>query len=74
MVDMNLLWVANSILLGVGIFFIKLWFGRLRDDLIELKTELRLKADKATCDRIHVGVDRLLHTHAQTGDCGEVVK
>lgn len=71
--DAKILWGLNSVLLGVALFFIKMWIARLREDIKELKEELREKANQGTCDRIHAGVDRLLHSHASVGAAGEVV-
>lgn len=63
----------GGIILG---FFIRMWMNGLRDQNVSLQLDLtKLKEETGlNCDKIHRGVNALLHTHALAGDCGEMVK
>lgn len=61
-----MLWGSNSILLVVGIFFIKKWIK-------DLETKIDKKAEKETCDKTHELLDKFAHSHAKAGSAGEMV-
>jgi hypothetical protein len=69
----QMLWGLNSVLLILLGFFVRMWLAGIKEDIAELKSELKLKAEEETCRRTHEGVDKLLHRHALTGSAGEVV-
>jgi hypothetical protein len=80
MSEQSILWTINSCLLGILVFvitilayFIRKWFSRLEKDIEDILDELKLKSNQSTCDKIHTGVDKLLHRHASEGKAGEVV-
>jgi hypothetical protein len=69
----QMLWGVNSLLLILLGFFIRMWITGIKDDIKDLREELKKKAEEETCLRTHAGVDKLLHRHALTGSAGEVV-
>jgi hypothetical protein len=66
MEETRVLWLLNSALLFVSIFFIKKWFS-------DLERKIDKKAEKETCEKTHSMIDKLAHTHALSGSSGEVV-
>lgn len=64
--ETRFLWLLNSGLLFVATLFIKKWFS-------DLERKIDRKAEKETCEATHKMLDRMAHTHAQSGTAGEVV-
>jgi hypothetical protein len=64
--EARILWGLNSVLWLTTVFFIKKWFS-------DLEKKIDGKANKDTCEKTHEMLDKLAHTHAQSGTAGEVV-
>jgi hypothetical protein len=62
----TLLWGSNSALFVVGLFFIKKWIN-------DLEKKIDGKAEKETCEKTHLLLDKYAHSHAEAGSSGEVV-
>lgn len=63
----QMLWAVNSLLIVLLGFFIRNWMTKLEKDIAK-------KTDAEMCKMVHIGIQKHLHFHSQSGQSGEVVQ
>jgi hypothetical protein len=66
----QLMWAANSLLVVVLGFFIKMWIDDLKKSITKLQDE---KVDVKTCKLFHESIGKKVHSHGSLGQAGEVI-
>ena len=69
----TLMWGIVSFLLLCIIALIGIVYGTVTKRLDNLDCDIKKRTLIVACDRIHEDVDKYLHHHSRSGDCGEAV-
>jgi len=72
--NLQLLYAANSALVVILGFFIRMWMASIKESLNEIKDDLDEKVSKETCGMHHKELRRGAHTHGILGSAGEVIQ